>query len=332
MRRFAGLVAVIAVFAVVGLSVAIGNAVGMPVGYSAPFGVFVVGVTAVSLCRALGDREHPVVGLSVFLLLIAAVGAAITGKQTWPQVNALLFLAGAILVEVATIALLSGLLTVAIRASARSRHTRQRRRLADSRGWRFERSNADLPSALGGTEYFMGHIHDELLVVEPPRRVPEQARAYDAVSGEVGGVEFVAFDFFVPGRVPVSRVTTAWLVRLPHALPLFTSAEIVHAPDGLGDTLAAQFFGFAERGDSATVANPDYARAVMTDEVVTLTRQRLRSWWVDGDILAATAHVKNGAGPDLLASNIDTITRLATLLTSARISRFAMAGTRESHG
>lgn len=335
MRIMARLVTVVVVFVVVGVSVAIGNAVGMPVGQSAPLGLLLAGVTALAVNWVLGDGEidRLVAVVSFVMLLFAALGALVTGKEMWPRANALLLFAGAIAVEVAAFLLLSGLLTAVIQGVARSRQTRQRRHLADSRGWRIQDSDAALPSALGGTDHFVAHIPGRLLVVGP-RPVPEQARAYDVISGDVGGVEFAAFDFFVPRRLRPPEVTTAWLVRLPHALPLFTSAEMFRdAPDGRGGTLGAAAFGFAERDNSVTVTNPDYARAVMTDDVVAFTRQRLKSWWVDGDILASTARVRHGAPPDLLASNVEAITQLAIVLSSPRLADHAVgaAGSREPH-
>jgi hypothetical protein len=138
-------------------------------------------------------------------------------------------------------------------------------------------------------------------------------------------VEFVVFDFFVPGQRP-RVVTTAWLVQLPHALPLFTSAEMFRdAFEAQRDTLAGLVVANASPAgsdDAVTTTHPDYAHAVMTGDVVTFTREHFASWWVDGTVLASTARSDHGARADLLLRNVEAITWLATVLGSPDVARF----------
>lgn len=328
------LVTIVAVFAVVGVSVAIGNAVGVGVEISAPLGLFLAGVVGLSLTLALGEGAPDGLGVmvSLVILLFAALGTLVTGKELWPQANALALFAGAIVAEVVAVLLLSNLVATIRQRRVRSRQAAQRRQLAERHGWRYEPEDADLPSTLGGTERSVSYVPGQMLVVGT-RDVPEEARAYDVVSGEVGGVPFVAFDFFVPQRrLEPPPITTAWIARLPHALPPFPSAELFRdAAEGRGETLTYGASGLPAREESVTVTNPDYARAVMTDDVVALTRQHLPSWWVDGDMVVTTATVGHGAPPDLLANNVEAITFLATLLGSPRMAAHAVAGARAPH-
>jgi hypothetical protein len=59
----------------------------------------------------------------------------------------------------------------------------------------------------------------------------------------------------------------------------------------------------------------------MTDEIVRVTRERLPSWWVDGDVLASTARAGHGAAPELVARTAEAVTTLATMLGEPAIAR-----------
>jgi hypothetical protein len=320
------LLTVVAVFVVVGVSAAIGNAVGMPVGQSASLGLLVTGVTILSLHLVFGDgaASSPFRVAAFVMLLFAALGTIVAGKEMWPGANGFLLFAGAIVVEVLAFLLLTSLVTAVTQRVVRSGLANERRDLANSRGWQYEPSDADLPSVFNGVEHFGVHVPGKLLAYGP-RPVPGEARAHDIVHGEAGGVEFVAFDFFTPRRLRLPEVTTAWAVQLPQALPLFTSAEVFRDVSGARVTSVFADVGGQGGNDSVTTKNPDYARAVMTDDVVRLTREHLGSWWVDGRLLATTARLGHGAPPDVLVRNIEAIIWLATVLSSPQIARFATA-------
>jgi hypothetical protein len=316
------LLTVFAVFIVVGVSAAIGNAVGMPVGQSASLGLLVAGVTILSLHLVFGDgaANSPFRIAAFVMLLFAALGTIAAGKEIQPDANGLLLFGGAVLAEVVAFLLLASLVTAVTQRVVRSRLANERRDLATSRGWQYEPSDADLPSVFNGVEHFGVHVPGRLLA-HGPRPVPGEARAHDIVHGEAGGVEFVAFDFFTPRRLGLPEVITAWAVQLPQALPLFTSAEVFAGDPGALGSLIADARGMGGN-ESVTTTNPDYARAVMTDDVVRLTRERLGSWWVDGSLLATTARIGHGATPDVLVRNIEAIVLLATVLSSPQIARF----------
>lgn len=323
MYAMARLLTVVAVFVVVGVSAVIGNAVGMPVGQSATLGLLVTGVTALSLHLVFGDgaADSPIRIAAFVMLLFAALGTIVAGKDMWPRANAFLLFVGGVAVEVAAFLLLTSAVTAVTQRVARSGLTKERRDLAASRGWQFVPSDASLPSMFDGVDHFVVQVPGRLLAVGP-RPVPDQVRAHDVVHGEVHGVEFVVFDFFAPRRLRLPEVTTAWVVRLPHALPLFTSAEIFAdpAPGSPGDLIAD--IGGQASNESVTTTNPAYARAVMTDDVVRFTRQHLASWWVDGRLLASTARLGHGAPGDVLVRNIEAITWLATVLSSPQVARY----------
>ena len=157
------------------------------------------------------------------------------------------------------------------------------------------------------------------LLVPGQRPIPPESQAYDIVRGDIGGVPFVAFDYCTPSRLRAPEVTTAWLVRLPRALPLFPSSEIFRA--AARTDLAPEVPNLPDGDEPASTIDPDYAAAIMTDDIVRFTREHLPSWWVDGDVLAA-ARVGHDATPELVASTAEAVTTLATLLGEPALARF----------
>jgi hypothetical protein len=336
-RRLLAVATLLAMIAVGWVAWTIGNAAGMPFEQTMPLGLILVGVTVLSLHRvySYSDAMSPFVVASIVMLLFAALGAINTGKEAWPQANAFLLFAGVVAVEVTAFLLLSGVLAALTRGIVRGRRSKERRDLAASRGWQFGSSDPDLPSALGSTDHYVAHLPDSLFTLGQ-RPVPSGARAHAIIRGQVNGVDFVTFDYVIPGERPLV-ITTAWLVRLPHALPFFASAEMYRNDlKAQSETLAGLVIAEASSQaghDTTATPNPDYANAVMTPDVVRFTREHFPSWWVDGTVLASTARSNHGAPPELLTRNVEAIAWLATVLTSPAIARYAIgaAGTHESH-
>jgi hypothetical protein len=335
-RRLLAIAILLVIVAIGWVAFTIGNLVGMPFDQSMPLALTVVGVTALAIRRvySYGAPTSPIVVASIVMLLFAAVGSLNPATETWTRVNPFLLFLGAVAIQVVAYLVLSGLLAVITRSIVRARRSKERRSLADSRGWQFKPSDANLPSALGATDHYVAHLPDNLFTLGQ-RHLRSGARAHAIVRGVSSGVEFVAFDFFVPNQHPLV-VTTAWLVQLPHALPLFASAEMFRDDfKAQSDTLAglviaqaAQASPASQAGDDAAATlDPEYAHAVMTPDVVRFTREQFPSWWVDGTVLASTARSDRGAGPDLLARNIQAITWLASVLSMPEIARYAAART-----
>lgn len=340
-RRLLAVATLLVIVAVGWVAYTVGNVVGMPFDQTMPLALLVVGVTALAIRRvySYGGPDSPILVASVVMLLFAAIGSLNPATEAWPRTNAFLLFLGAVAVEITAYLLLSGLLAAITRSIVRARRSKERRHLAASRGWQFEASDASLVSTLGGTDHYVAHLPDKALAFGQ-RPVPADARAHAIVHGEASGVEFVAFDFFVPNQRPIT-VETAWLVRLPLALPLFTSGEM------FGDDLKSMseaFFGqtvaeasaraSAQTGDDTSrTPAPEYARAVMSADVVRFTREQFPSWWVDGTVLASTSRSSTGARPDLLVRNTEAITWLATVLTTPAIARYQVtaATPNESH-
>jgi hypothetical protein len=335
-RRLLAVATLLVIVAIGWVAFTIGNLVGMPFDQAMPLSLMVVGVTALAFRRvySYGAPDSPIVVASVVMLLFAAIGSLNPATEAWPGTNAFLLFVGAVAVEVVSYLLLGGLLAAVTRSIVRARRSKERRSLAASRGWQFEPSDASLPSALGETDHYVAHLPDNLLTLGQ-RPIPAGARAHAIVRGMASGVEFVAFDFFVPNQHPL-LVTTAWLVRLPHALPLFTSAEMFRDDfKAQSETLAglviaeaaAQASSASQAGDDAATLDPDYAWAVMSADVVRFTRERFQSWWVDDSVLASTARSNRGVRPDLLARNIEAITWLASVLSMPDMARYAAVRT-----
>jgi hypothetical protein len=222
-------------------------------------------------------------------------------------------------------------LTATTQAVVRSRRGRERRRLADRHGWRYDDRDADLPAALG-------LVHEDVVVdrsgrlVHELRPVSSAARAHAVVRGEARGMRFEAFDYFVPQAVPLG-VVTAWRVELPHALPRLMSSEAECRGGSAGDAVLREtlLHGATARGEElATVARPDYAEAVLTEDVVEFSRQGFLSWWVVGNVLAATRHSdygthrRFGATAEELVYGIEAVAWLGRILSSPGVARFAV--------
>lgn len=342
-RRLLAFAILLAMIAIGWVAFTIGNLVGMPFEQTMPLGLTVVGVTALAIRRVYSygaaGAPSPILFAAVVMLLFAALGSLTPATEAWPGINAFLLFLGMVAIQVTAYLVLSGLLAAITRSIVRARRSKERRSLADSRGWHFEPSDAGLPSALGATDHYVARLPDNLLTLGQ-RSLPAEARAHAVIRGVASGVEFVAFDFFVPNTHPLV-VTTAWLVQLSHALPLFASAEMFRDDfKAQSETLAGVVIAetmarvSAQSGDDAPAPpDPEYARAVMTADVVQFTREHFPSWWVDGTVLASTARSDHGARPDLVARNIEAITWLATVLSMPEITRYAVVAPtpHESH-
>jgi hypothetical protein len=266
--------------------------------------------------------------LRMFVLAvpIAAVLGAL-GVASNPAVRFALALA----VEIVFLLVLIRGVIGTTQAVVRSRRVRERRRLAVQHGWRLEARDRELPAALGCIERDVvadrsGHL------VHVIQRPPEAALAHAIVRGEAHGVAFTAFDFFMPGAIPL-EVVTAWMVELPHALPRLLSAEGLCMGDSDGDAVLREALqnGATTRGEVlATIARPDYARAVLTPEVVNATGHAFSAWSVNGKVLAATTPSnmrtdrRYGATPEQLAYGIEVINWLARVLSSPQIATHAI--------
>jgi hypothetical protein len=261
-------------------------------------------------------------------LIIAAVVKAVSGG-----IDPVALVAVTVVVEAAFLVGIVGGITALIHLVVRRRRTKERRHLARLNGWRCDARAADLPAALGDREHRLVNAHGHVFCqVEP---VPAGARAHAVVRGEVKGIAFTAFDYFLPGVFPV-EVTTAWLVRLPHALPRFVSAEVFWSATGDASPTDGTEAGRSGVGagagageDLATRADPAYVRDVVTDELVAFTRERLPSWWVDGHVLAATTHStyqthrQLGLSARQLGLGIEAMTWLARHLGSPTVAAHA---------
>jgi hypothetical protein len=228
--------------------------------------------------------------------------------------------------------------TTAVQVVVRRRRTKERRELARLNGWRCDARDDRLPAALGGRDYQLVDRYGQVFC--EVASVPAAARAHAVVRGEAKGVAFTAFDYFLPGVFPV-EVTTAWLIRLPHALPRFVSAELFWSPEDApspwpspsaeAEAVGAIMnrFTIADGGDLAMRSHPEYARTIATAELVTFTRERMPSWWVDGNVLVATTHTtlqthrRLGASARQLGLGIDAMVLLAGFLSSPRLAPHA---------
>jgi len=259
-------------------------------------------------------------------MLILAVGVTALGKAISPDTNGLLLFFGVFAVEVAIVVVLVGGLVAVTHRVVRSRRTRERRDLAARRGWSCAPTaagvDAELPALLGATDYHViAHLGE---VVLDPQPVPGGVRAHAVVRGEINGVMFVVFDYFLSGVFPLSAATrTAWVVELPRPLPSVTSAEMFRdVRDADTDPVWALLLVHATgREEPLATTDPDVARALLTDDVAAFTRDHLPCWWVDGTVLASTAHVGYGAPPGLVASRAEKLTWLASALRTADIGR-----------
>jgi hypothetical protein len=223
------------------------------------------------------------------LVRMAALGLIIVGlvKAVSPDVDGVMLLVAVVAIELAFLLGIVGGITAVTRVVVRRRRTKERRHLASLNGWRCDARDPDLPAALGGTDYRLVNAYGHVTCVAEP--VPATARAHAVVRGEVKGIAFAAFDYFHPGAFPLA-VTTAWLIRLPHPLPRFVSPEVFWSTmDETSPPQATEEAG-APHDELAMRTHPEFVRDVVTDELVTFTRERLPSWWVDGHVLAATFH------------------------------------------
>jgi hypothetical protein len=259
-------------------------------------------------------------------MLLLAAGITALGKALSPDTNGFLLFVGALAVEMAVLLLLVGGLTAVTHRVVRSRRTRERRDLAARRGWSCAPTaagvDAELPAMLGATDYHViAHLGE---VVLDPQPVPRGVRAHAVVRGEVNGITFVVFDYFLSGVFPLSAATrTAWVIELPRPLPLVTSAEVFRDfrdPDT--DLVWALLLVHATgREEPVATTDPDVARTVLTDDIAAFTRDHLPCWWVDGTVLASTAHVGYGAPPGLIASRAEKLTWLASALRTVDTGR-----------
>jgi hypothetical protein len=319
-------------FALLGLAATIGVAalliqLGVAVGPALTLGGFIVGVALLTAVRLRGRGaadDAPLMATGIVMLGIAAISATIMGKEVWPTANGLLLFVGAVLVEVLLWRVVIAPLTQGV---VNSRLANERRELAARHGWHFEPENADLPSLLGPTQRLVSHLAGRVIPVDAP--VPDNARARDVITGTASGVEFTALDLLVPRRLRAPKVSTAAIVRLPHALPPLTSTEVLrHA--GVKVTQS----GGATDGNDAAHATDHTAQAtaalaadLLSDEVVVVTRERLPSWWINGSILASATHPGQRAEAVTLVANAQAIAWLATVLGSPELARHAVQAT-----
>jgi hypothetical protein len=318
-------------YALIGLATTMGAAallmrLGVPVGPAVTAGAFLAGAVALAAVRLRGRGaadDAPLAATGVVMFGLSAVSAMMVGKESWPTANALLLFLAAIAVEVLLWRLLVVPLTQGV---VRSRQADERRAVAAQHGWHVEPTDADLPALLGPTRHLVSLLAGRVIPVDAP--VPDTARATDVVTGTAGGVAFTAFDLSTPRRLLAPKVSTAWLVRLPHALPPLTSAEVLRQsgvkvtdPGRAGDDDAEHATDHTARAAAAL------ATAVLSDDVVQVTRERLPSWWINGSVLAASTHAGHRAPDALLVAGAEAITWLASILGSPQLTAHAVQAT-----
>ncbi|HSK97417.1 MAG TPA: hypothetical protein VK891_12430, partial [Euzebyales bacterium] len=126
------------------------------------------------------------------------------------------------------------------------------------------------------------------------------------------------------------KVSTAWVVRLPHALPSLTSADLLRlSGDKVKDPAApaAERTTDSEQSTGTDPAVDALAADLLVDEVVTVTREGLPSWWINGSVLASATHAGHRAEEVTLVTVAEAIAWLAAVLGSPELARHALPAT-----